>query len=154
RQRARAGGPAMSASGLSPIGKPLRRREDPKFLRGAGTYTDDIVLPGQTYAVFVRSPYAHAKIVSIDASEALRSPGVVAVFTGADLATAGVRGLPCGWLIHSRDGTPMKEPVHHVLATSRVRHVGDQVAVVIAESEFEAKDAAEKVHVEYDELAP
>ncbi len=137
---------------LSPIGKPLLRREDARFLTGAGQYTDDVVLPGQSFAFFLRSPYAHARIKSIDTSKAQAAPGVVAVFTGADLAEAKVGGLPCGWLIHSKDGSPMKEPPHPVLAQGKVRHVGDQVALIVAESILQAKDAAELIEVDYDEL--
>ena len=135
-----------------PIGQPLRRREDHRFLTGGGQYTDDVVVPGQTYAVFVRSPHAHARIRSVETKDAAAMPGVVAIFTGEDLAAAKVGGLPCGWLIHSRDGTPMKEPPHTVLAQGKVRHVGDPVAMVIADSLLQAKDAAEQVFVDYEEL--
>jgi aerobic carbon-monoxide dehydrogenase large subunit len=135
-----------------PIGLPLKRREDQRFLTGAGQYTDDVVMHGQTYAAFLRSPYAHARIKSIDTAAALKAPGVVRIFTGADLADAKVGGLPCGWLIHSKDGSPMKEPPHPVLAQGKVRHVGDQVALVVAETLSQAKDAAELIAVEYDEL--
>lgn len=138
----------------SPIGKPLLRREDARFLTGAGQYTDDVVLPGQTYGVFLRSPFAHARIKAIDTSKAAKAAGVVAIFTGADLAEAKVGGLPCGWLIHSKDGSPMKEPPHPVLAQGKVRHVGDQVALVVAETLLQAKDAAELIEVDYEELPP
>jgi aerobic carbon-monoxide dehydrogenase large subunit len=136
----------------SPIGKPIRRREDERFLTGVGQYTDDVVLPHQTFAVFLRSPHAHARIKSIDLTKAKAAPGVVRIFVGADLAEAKVGGLPCGWLIHSKDGSPMKEPAHPVLAQGKVRHVGDQVALVVAESIAEAKDAAELIEVDYEEL--
>lgn len=142
----------MSDLSNSPIGKPLRRREDERFLTGAGQYTDDVTLHGQTYAVFLRSPYAHARIRSIDTTAARQAPGVVAVFTGADIAASKIGGLPCGWLIHSKDGTPMKEPAHPIIAHDKVRHVGDQVALVVAESVLQAKDAAELIEVDYDEL--
>jgi carbon-monoxide dehydrogenase large subunit len=138
----------------SPIGKPLVRREDERFLTGAGQYTDDVVLPGQSYGVFVRSPLAHARIKAIDTAAAAQAPGVLAIFTGADLAAAKVGGLPCGWLIHSKDGTPMKEPPHPVLAQGKVRYAGDAVALVVAETLVQAKDAAEQVAVDYDELPP
>jgi len=141
-------------SDTNPIGKPLRRREDQRFLTGAGQYTDDVVLPGQSYGVFLRSPHAHARIRSLDVSRAKAAPGVVAVFTGADLAEAKVGGLPCGWLIHSKDGSPMKEPPHPVLAQGKVRHVGDPVALVVADSVLQAKDALELIDVDYEELAP
>jgi aerobic carbon-monoxide dehydrogenase large subunit len=142
----------MSQPPISPIGQPVRRREDYRFLTGAGQYTDDVVLPGQTHGVFLRSPHAHARIRSIDTSKAAKAQGVVAIFTGADLAEAKVGGLPCGWLIHSKDGSPMKEPPHPVLAQGKVRHVGDQVALVIAETPLQAKDAAELIEVDYDVL--
>ncbi|MEN9315778.1 MAG: hypothetical protein RIS35_2171, partial [Pseudomonadota bacterium] len=132
------------------IGQSVRRREDHRFLTGNGQYTDDIVLAGQTYAYFLRSPYAHARLKSIDTSAAKAAPGVVDVFTGAD--TASVGGLPCGWLITSTDGTPMKEPRHPLLAEGKVRYVGDQVAVVIAETYAQAKAAAALIEVDYDEL--
>jgi aerobic carbon-monoxide dehydrogenase large subunit len=144
----------MSDLSTSPLGKPLVRREDYRFLTGAGQYTDDVVLPGQTYGVFVRSPHAHARIRAIDTTQALMAPGVVKIFTGADLAEAKVGGLPCGWLIHSKDGSPMKEPPHPVLAQGKVRHVGDAVALVVAETLLQARDAAEQVMVDYDELPP
>ena len=119
----------MTDMSNSPIGKPMQRREDARFLTGAGQYTDDVVLPGQTYGVFLRSPHAHARIRSIDLAAAKAAPGVHAIFTGEDLAAAKVGGLPCGWLIHSKDGSPMKEPAHPVLAHGKVRHVGDPVAL-------------------------
>jgi carbon-monoxide dehydrogenase large subunit len=144
----------LSQPAASLIGQSIKRREDVRFLTGAGQYTDDVVLPGQAYGVFVRSPYAHARINAIDTTAALAAPGVVAIYTGADLADAKVGGLPCGWLIHSKDGSPMKEPAHPVLAQGKVRHVGDQVALVVAETLLQARDAAELVEVDYHELAP
>jgi len=134
------------------IGASVKRKEDYRFLTGAGQYTDDIVLPQQTFGVFVRSPHAHARLGKIDVEAARGAPGVIAVFTGADLAAEKVGGLPCGWLIHSTDGSPMREPPHPVLATGKVRHVGDPVALVIAETAKAAKDAAELVTVDYDLL--
>jgi carbon-monoxide dehydrogenase large subunit len=134
---------------MSSIGTPVRRREDYRFLTGQGTYTDDINRPGQTYAYILRSPHASARINRIDTTAAASAPGVVAVFTGADLEAAGIGGLPCGWLINSKDGSPMKEPPHPVLAIGRVRHVGDPVAVVIGESLAQARDAAEQIAVDY-----
>ncbi|HJO04526.1 MAG TPA: xanthine dehydrogenase family protein molybdopterin-binding subunit [Acidobacteriota bacterium] len=132
------------------IGAAVRRKEDARFLTGRGRYTDDINLPGQTYASIVRSPEAHAAIGSIDTSAAASAPGVVAVITGADLE--GVGGLPCGWQVHSKDGSPMVEPQHPVLATDRVRHVGDPVAVVVAETKAQAKAAAALVEIGYEPL--
>jgi carbon-monoxide dehydrogenase large subunit len=134
------------------IGASVQRKEDYRFLTGNGQYTDDVVLPQQTYAVFLRSPYAHARIKSVDTAAAKQSPGVVAVFTGADMAADSVGGLPCGWLIHSVDGKPMNEPPHPVMAHTKARHVGDQVALVIAKSLKEAKDAVELIEVDYDVL--
>jgi aerobic carbon-monoxide dehydrogenase large subunit len=134
------------------IGASVKRKEDYRFLTGSGQYTDDVVLPRQSYGVFLRSPHAHARLGEIDCEAAKHAPGVIAVFTGADLAAEHVGGLPCGWLIHSLDGTPMHEPPHPVLAREKVRHVGDTIALVIAESPKEAKDAAELIEVEYDVL--
>jgi carbon-monoxide dehydrogenase large subunit len=133
------------------IGSSVARREDYRFLTGSGLYTDDIALAGQTYAYFVRSPHAHAAIRNIDTSQAKTAPGVVAVFTASDLPE-NIGGLPCGWLITGINGQPMKEPKHPLLAQGKVRYVGDQVAVVIAESLTQAKDAAELVQVDYDLL--
>lgn len=130
------------------IGSAVKRVEDKRFLTGKGQYTDDIVLPNMTFAYIVRSPYAHAKINSIDASAALATPGVVAVFTGQDMVDDGVMSLPNGWAI----GEDQKEPPHYPLAHDKARHVGDGVAVVIAESKAIALEAAEKVNVDYDVL--
>src|SRR5271169_1091853 len=136
----------------SGIGASVRRKEDARFLTGHGTYTDDINRPHQTYAQILRSPHAHAKITKVDTSKALKVPGVVAIFTGADFAADKHGGLPCGWLVHNKDGTPMVEPPHPPLAVDRVRHVGDQVALVVAESRAAARDASELVDVSYEEL--
>ncbi|HTN48304.1 MAG TPA: xanthine dehydrogenase family protein molybdopterin-binding subunit [Burkholderiaceae bacterium] len=132
------------------IGKSVERKEDFRFLSGSGQYTDDITLPRQTHGVFVRSPHAHARIRGIDSAAAVKAPGVLGVFTGKDLA--GIGGLPCGWLINSIDGTPMKEPKHPVLAEDKVRYVGDHVALVVAETNAQAKAAAALVDVDYDVL--
>ncbi|HKW55651.1 MAG TPA: xanthine dehydrogenase family protein molybdopterin-binding subunit [Stellaceae bacterium] len=133
----------MTAQG---IGVALRRKEDARFLTGRGTYTDDIDRPGQVYAYILRSPHAHAELGRVDTKEAASAPGVLAVFTGADMQ---VGGLPCGWLIKSKDGSPMAEPPHPVLAQGKVRHVGDPVAVVIATTRAEAKDASELIEIDY-----
>ncbi|MSP30960.1 MAG: xanthine dehydrogenase family protein molybdopterin-binding subunit, partial [Acetobacteraceae bacterium] len=125
------------------IGASVRRKEDFRFLSGRGNYTDDINRPGQVHAYIKRSDVAHARIDSIDISAAAAAPGVVAVFTGADFAKDEIGGLPCGWQIHNKDGSPMAEPPHPVLAQGKVRHVGDPIAVVIAETKQAAKDAAE-----------
>jgi aerobic carbon-monoxide dehydrogenase large subunit len=134
----------------STIGQPVLRKEDARFLTGTGQYTNDVSMPRQTCAYFLRSPHAHAAIRSIDVVKAKTLPGVVEIFTGADLT--GVNGLPCGWLITGTDGKPMNEPPHPVLAQAKVRYVGDAVALVIAESIAEAKDAAEQIGVDYDVL--
>ncbi len=139
----------MSETG---IGKRLPRMEDHRFITGKGRYTDDINLPRQTYAAFVRSPHAHATINGIDTSQAEGAPGVVAVLTGEDVAADGIGGLICGWMIHSKDGSPMKAGPHPILAQGKVRYVGDHVAVVIAETKAEAQAAAELVEVDYDPL--
>ena len=141
---------ANDSSQFAGIGHAVLRKEDYRFLTGAGRYTDDVNERHQTHAYFLRSPHAHAHLRRIDTSRAQAAPGVVAVFTGTDLT--GVNGLPCGWLITSTDGTPMKEPPHPVLAQGKVRYVGDPVALVIAESLHEAKDAAELIDVDYDVL--
>ena len=133
------------------IGASVKRVEDQRFLTGKGNYTDDINRPDQTYAYMLRSPHAHAKIISIDSSNAQSSEGVVAIFTGDDMQ---VGGLPCGWQIHSEDGSPMHEPPHPALAQGKVRHVGDQVAVVIADTLANAKSAAAKINIEYETLSP
>ncbi len=136
----------MSATG---IGAAVRRKEDHRFITGKGHYTDDISRPGQTYAWFVRSPHAHATIKSIDAGAARAKPGVLAVLTGTDLAADKIGNLICGWMIHSKDGSPMKMAPHPALASGKACHVGDPVAVVVAETLAQARDAAEAVKVDY-----
>jgi aerobic carbon-monoxide dehydrogenase large subunit len=131
------------------IGAAVRRKEDFRFLTGKGTYTDDINRPGQLQAYLLRSPHAHAEISGIDTANAKAAPGIAAVFTGADLQ---VGGLPCGWLVTSKDGSPMIEPAHPLLAQGKVRHVGDPVAVVLAETLAQAKDAADLIDIGYKEL--
>ncbi len=139
----------MSSTG---IGARVARKEDQRFITGKGRYTDDIHLPHETHAYFIRSPYAHATVKKIDTRAAMKEPGVLAVLTGADAAADKVGGLICGWMIHSKDGSPMKVGPHPVLAQGKVRYVGDHVAVVIAETYAQAKAAAEKVVVTYGEL--
>ena len=134
------------------MGASVRRKEDYRFITGSGQYTDDINRPNQVYAYIVRSPVAHAHIRDLDISAAVATPGVVAVLTGADMAADEVGSLPCGWGINNKDGSPMFEPGHPPLAADTVHHVGDQIAVVIATSRAIAKDAAELVEVDYDEL--
>jgi aerobic carbon-monoxide dehydrogenase large subunit len=132
------------------IGQSVERREDGRFLTGRGQYTDDITLQHQSYAYFLRSPYAHARIKSLSTTAAEKAPGVLGIFTGEHFKAVG--GLPCGWLINNIDGTPMKEPRHPVLADGKVRYVGDRVALVVAESVEQAKAAAALIEVDYDEL--
>jgi carbon-monoxide dehydrogenase large subunit len=134
------------------IGAAVRRKEDVRFLSGRGNYTDDINRPGQLHAVLKRSDRPHATINAINTTAAAAAPGVIAVFVGADMAADNVGGLPCGWQIHNKDGSPMAEPPHPVLAIGKVRHVGDPVAVVIAETKQQAKDAAELIEIDYTDL--
>jgi aerobic carbon-monoxide dehydrogenase large subunit len=134
------------------IGASIRRKEDHRFITGQGRYTDDINRHGQTHAYFVRSPHAHAKLRGVDVSAARAAKGVVGVLTGADLAADKLGGLICGWMIMSKDGTPMKAGAHPALAVDTVRYVGDHIAIVIAETYGQAKDAAELVKVEYETL--
>ncbi|WP_435137873.1 xanthine dehydrogenase family protein molybdopterin-binding subunit [Pseudopelagicola sp. nBUS_19] len=132
------------------IGASPKRREDVRFLTGAGNYTDDINVNGQAFVAFLRSDVAHGRINSIDTSDAAAMPGVVRIFTGADFE--GVGGLPCGWGITDRHGNPQQEPAHPVLAQGKVRHVGDPIAAVVAESESQARDAAEAIKTDIEEL--
>jgi len=134
------------------IGASVRRKEDFRFIQGRGAYTDDAEKPGQLYAWILRSPHAHANIKSIDIAAAAAMPGVVQIYTGADMAKDNVGGLPCGWQIHNKDGSPMAEPPHPVLAQGKVRHVGDPVAVAIAATRQQARDAAEAISVDYEVL--
>ena len=144
---------ASDFSNLPHIGESLRRKEDYRFLTGAGQYTDDIVLANMAQCYFVRSPHAHAKIRSIDKTAALAAPGVIGILDGQDVAADKINGLPCGWLITSTNGEPMKEPPHPILAFEKVRYVGDHVAMVVAETYEQARDAAELVVVDYELLA-
>ena len=139
----------MSATG---IGAAVRRKEDRRFITGTGHYTDDINRPGQAYAYFLRSPHAHATIKSIDVKPAAKMPGVLAVLTGAELAADKIGNLICGWMIHSKDGSPMKMAPHPALANGKVCHVGDPLAVVVGETLAQARDAAEKIAIQYDAL--
>src|SRR6267142_971355 len=134
------------------IGQPVPRSEDPVLLRGEGHYADDVSLPGQAYAVMVRSGYAHGIIRGIDAAAARAMPGVLGVYTAADLEAAGIGPLPPRQVMNNRDGTPMLSPVRYALATNKVRYVGEAVAAVVAETLAQAKDAAEAVQVEIEPL--
>ncbi|MDR2332084.1 MAG: xanthine dehydrogenase family protein molybdopterin-binding subunit [Burkholderiaceae bacterium] len=142
---------ATDISKLPHIGEAVLRKEDYRFLTGAGQYTDDITMARQAHAVFVRSPHAHAAIRSVDVSAAKAMPGVIGVFSGKDIEGK-MGGLPCGWLITSSNGEPMKEPPHPILAIGKARYVGDHVAMVVAETLQQARDAAEAVQVDYDVL--
>jgi len=131
------------------IGVRVRRREDRRFLTGRGRYVHDIVRPRQLHAIFLRSPHAHAEILGIDKTEAQASHGVAAIFIGTDVAADKLNGVPCAWGIIGKDGAPMKEPRHPLLAQGKVRHVGDPVAMVIADSVEAARNAAERIAVDY-----
>ncbi|SLN22827.1 Carbon monoxide dehydrogenase large chain [Pseudoruegeria aquimaris] len=132
------------------IGASTKRREDVRFLTGQGNYTDDINIAGQAYVHFLRSDMAHGRINAIDTAAAAAMPGVVRIFTGADFE--GIGGLPCGWQVTDRFGEPMQEPAHPVLAQGKVRHVGDPIAAVVAETPEQARDAAEAIVVDITEL--
>ncbi|MET0849912.1 MAG: xanthine dehydrogenase family protein molybdopterin-binding subunit [Candidatus Rokuibacteriota bacterium] len=137
------------------FGASIKRREDPRFITGKGNYTDDVKLAGMTYAAFVRSPHAHARVTSIDVRAAKSHPGVVAVFTGKDMT--GVNSLPCGWDLRKEKNIPgvvqdLAMVPHMPLTSDVARHVGDPVAVVIAHSQDAANDAAEQVVVAWEEL--
>ncbi len=132
------------------IGASTKRREDVRFLTGAGNYTDDINVAGQAYVHFLRSDIAHGTIKGIDTAAASAMPGVVKVFTGADFE--GVGGLPCGWQVTDRHGQPMQEPAHPIIAQGKVRHVGEIVAAVVADTAEQARDAAEAIVLDIDEL--
>ncbi len=139
----------MSATG---IGAAVRRKEDQRFITGKGHYTTTSIARARAIAYFLRSPHAHAKIKRIDAKAAAALPGVLAVLTGADLAADKIGNLICGWMIHSKDGSPMKMAPHPAIAHGKACHVGDAVAVVIAETLAQAKDAAEAIKVDYEVL--
>jgi aerobic carbon-monoxide dehydrogenase large subunit len=139
----------MSATG---IGASVKRKEDIRFITGKGHYVDDINRPGQAHAYFLRSPHAHATIDKIDASAALKSPGVVAVLTGADAVADKIGAHIPGWTVHSKDGSPMKVGSFPALAHGKALYVGDPVAVVIADSYAQAKDGAEKMVIDFGEL--
>lgn len=138
--------------GMEGIGARVVRKEDKRFITGAGRYVDDMVVPGMKHAAFVRSPHAHAGIESIDVSAAKAMPGVIGVLTGREIKADGIGNLICGWMIHSKDGTPMKMGAWSPMATDRVRFVGEAVAIVVAETKGQARDAAEAVVVAYSEL--
>ncbi|MDC0189942.1 xanthine dehydrogenase family protein molybdopterin-binding subunit [Rhodospirillales bacterium] len=136
--------------GNTGIGAAVKRKEDGRFLTGKGRFTDDINRPNQTFAYFLRSSVAHANIKNVDTSAALTAEGVVAVYTNGDME--GVGGVPCGWGLTFQNGDPMVEPVHPILAAGKVRHVGDPIAVVIAETKKQAKAAAALIKIDLEDL--
>ncbi|MFQ3623017.1 MAG: xanthine dehydrogenase family protein molybdopterin-binding subunit, partial [Acetobacteraceae bacterium] len=134
------------------LSQPMRRVEDPRLLRGGGRYADDIAVPGQAWGYVARSPHAHARIRAIDTAAARAVPGVLGVFTGADLQAAGLGPVPCAVPLKNRDGSPRAETPRPALAVDRVRHVGDAVAFIVAESLQAAKDGAEALAIDYEIL--
>ncbi|MDX8467943.1 xanthine dehydrogenase family protein molybdopterin-binding subunit [Mesorhizobium sp. VK23B] len=138
--------------GIEGVGARVARKEDKRFITGGGRYVDDMVVPGMKHAVFVRSPHAHAEIKKIDVKKAQAMPGVVGVLTGKQLKADGIGNLICGWMIHSKDGTPMKMGAWSPLAVDKVRYVGDAVVIVVADTKGQARDAAEAVEITYKEL--
>ena len=134
------------------IGQPVPRKEDPTLVRGEGRYTDDVSLPGQAYAAFLRSPYAHGRILAVDTEAAREMPGVLAVYTGQDLTAAGLGAMQAVFEFKNRDGSAMQKPPHPALPTDRVRYVGQPVAAVVAETAAQARDAAEAIALEVEEL--
>ncbi|TIM27225.1 MAG: xanthine dehydrogenase family protein molybdopterin-binding subunit [Mesorhizobium sp.] len=138
--------------GIEGVGARVARKEDKRFITGAGRYVDDMVVPGMKHAAFVRSPHAHAEIKKIDVKKAQAMPGVIGVLTGKELKADGIGNLICGWMIHSKDGSPMKMGAWSPLAFDRVRYVGDAVVVVVADTKGQARDAAEAVDITYEEL--
>jgi carbon-monoxide dehydrogenase large subunit len=137
--------------GVEGIGARVARKEDKRFITGGGRYVDDMVVPGMKHAAFVRSPHAHADIKKIDVKAARKMPGVIDVLVGKELKTDGIGNLICGWMVHSKDGSPMNMGAWSPLAVDRVRYVGDAVAIVVAETKGQARDAAEAVEVTYKE---
>src|SRR5438094_9151150 len=138
--------------GVEGIGASVVRKEDKRFITGKGRYVDDVKLVGLTYAHFIRSPHAHAKVKGIDSSSAMKMPGVIAVLTGQQIVDDKIGNLICGWAITSKDGSPMKMGAWPAMAPETVRFVGQAVAVVIAETRNQERDAAEAVSVIYEEL--
>ena len=134
------------------VAQNVRRVEDPRLLLGHGRYTDDIAVAGETHAIVLRSPHAAARIVAIDAAAARALPGVLAIYTAADLEADGIGSIPCAIPLKNRDGSPRADVPHPALASGAVHHVGDPVAVIIAETNQAGRDAAEAVMVDYDIL--
>ncbi len=142
----------MTATSKFGLAQPVRRVEDPRLLKGAGRYTDDIALPGMLFGVVLRSPHAAATITRLDTAAAAKLPGVAGIYTATDLKADGVGPLPCAALVENRDGTPQAAPPHPVMAEGIVRHVGDPVAFIVANTIKQARDAAEAIEVDYDPL--
>ncbi len=138
--------------GIEGIGARVVRKEDKRFITGKGRFTDDMVVPGMKHAHFVRSQHAHARIVSIDTSAAEAMPGVIGILNGKQLTEDGIGNIICGWMIHSKDGSPMNMGAWRPLATDTVRYVGDAILVVVADSKAQARDAAEAVIIEFETL--
>lgn len=138
--------------GMEGIGARVARKEDKRFITGKGKYTDDMVVPGMKQAHFVRSPHAHAKIKSIDTSVAEKMPGVIGILNGNQLAEDAIGNIICGWMIHSKDGSPMNMGAWRPLAQDTVRYVGDAVLIVVADTKAQARDAAEAVVIDYETL--
>ncbi len=138
--------------GVEGIGARVSRKEDKRFITGRGRYTDDMSVPNMAHAAFVRSPHAHAKIKGIDKAPAEKMPGVIKVLTGAELAADGIGNLICGWMIKSKDGSPMNMGAYPALASEVVRYVGQAVAIVVAETRGQARDAADAVAIDWEEL--
>jgi carbon-monoxide dehydrogenase large subunit len=138
--------------GIEGIGARVTRKEDKRFITGKGRYTDDMTVPGMKHAAFVRSPHAHAKITGIDISAAKAMPGVIDVLTGKQLSEDAIGSIICGWMIHSKDGSPMNMGTWRPLAEDTVRYVGDAICIVVADTKAIARDAAEAVNISYEEL--
>ena len=136
------------------IGQPATRFEDNRLLSGKGQYVEDIELDNQTFAAFVRSPHAHAKIVSIDTSDAESMPGVLGIFSVEDLKAEGIGNIPCLAPANNKDGSPCIMPPRPALAEGKVRHVGDAIAIVVAETREKAIAASEQVFVDYECYLP
>jgi aerobic carbon-monoxide dehydrogenase large subunit len=145
-------GSGLLQPGRFAVGQPVSRKEDPVLLRGEGRYTDDLNLPGQIHAVMVRSRVAHGHLRGIDTAEAAAMPGVLAVYTAADLQAAGIKPMAANVPATNHDGSPVPKPIQFALATDKVRYVGDPIAVVVAETAKQAKDAAEMVFADIDVL--
>src|SRR5687767_3424534 len=142
----------MNKPTASLAGQRIRRKEDLRFITGEGRYVDDIKLPDMAHALVLRSPHAHARITSIKIKRALSLPGVLAIYTAADMEAAKVGNLPVGWIVPRTNGRPMAQPPHPVLASGRVRHVGDPLAFIVAETRAQALAAMNKIDVGYEIL--